>query len=270
VSCAGYEEWKKAKCLEVFTETGAIFSITWDRDDEETRHPLSPGSVARRRHAIYYLFVEVFGAPKKEDWTAPNFHLRLSLPAAVAAAGHHGHVQHPGHQQGGGHHGHGSRQRRARGEEGIRPVGCHQSGARRQVLVEDYIPQAEVVYRVMESGMGLGNTVVVLNQWSRWRTLEPASCGCLQRFVRSSAVMVLEKRETIKAGSKDEGAAWAWARCQFAQQLKRQFCKGARIAAGQEHAPASPPGAPRSHGGLRGPPGIRGGRGGGGGALVRF
>jgi hypothetical protein len=90
VSCAGYEEWKKAKCLEVFTETGAIFSITWDRDDEETRHPLSPGSVARRRHAIYYLFVEVFGAPKKEDWTAPNFHLRLSLPAAVAAAGHHG------------------------------------------------------------------------------------------------------------------------------------------------------------------------------------
>ena len=60
--------------------------------------------------------------------------------------------------------------------------------------------------------MSLGNTVVVLNQWRRSRVLEPISYGCLQRFVSSSEVMVLEKRETIKAGSKDEGAAWAWAR----------------------------------------------------------
>jgi hypothetical protein len=65
---------------------------------------------------------------------------------------------------------------------------------------------------VMESGMGLGRTVVVLNQWRRRRTLEPISYGCLQRFVDSSAIMVLEKWETIKPGSKDEGAMWAWAR----------------------------------------------------------
>jgi hypothetical protein len=59
---------------------------------------------------------------------------------------------------------------------------------------------------VMESGMSLGSTVVVLNQWRQRRALEPISYGCLQRFVHSSAVMVLEKRETIKPGSKDEGA----------------------------------------------------------------
>ena len=34
---SGYEEWMKTKCLEVFTKTGAIVSITWDRDDEGTR-----------------------------------------------------------------------------------------------------------------------------------------------------------------------------------------------------------------------------------------
>jgi len=78
--------------------------------------------------------------------------------------------------------------------------------------------------------MSLGNTVVVLNQWRRRRTLEPISYGCLQRFVRCSAVMVLTKRETIKSGSKDEGTTWALARCQFAQQLKRQFRKGAEDA----------------------------------------
>ena len=52
----------------------------------------------------------------------------------------------------------------------------------------------------MESGMSLGNTVVVPNQWRRSRVLEPINYGCLQRFVSSSEVIVLEKRETIKAG----------------------------------------------------------------------
>ena len=80
--------------------------------------------------------------------------------------------------------------------------------------------------------MSLSSTVVVLNQWRRRMALEPISYGCLQRLVRSSAVIVLEKCETIKSGSKDEGTTWAWARYQFAQQLKRQFRKGARIAAG--------------------------------------
>jgi hypothetical protein len=28
---AGFEEWKKIKSLEVFTNTGAVVSITWDR-----------------------------------------------------------------------------------------------------------------------------------------------------------------------------------------------------------------------------------------------
>jgi hypothetical protein len=28
---AGFEEWKKTKSLEVYTKTGAVASITWDR-----------------------------------------------------------------------------------------------------------------------------------------------------------------------------------------------------------------------------------------------
>ena len=74
------------------------------------------------------------------------------------------------------------------------PSAVTKAGRGAKVLIEDYMPQAEVVYRVMESGMSLGNTVVVLNQWRRRRTLEPISYGCLQRFVRCSAVMVLTKR----------------------------------------------------------------------------
>ena len=66
-SWSGYEEWKETKNLEVCTKTGAVASITWDRDDEGTRDALSPGSAARRRHATHYLFVEAFGAPEEED-----------------------------------------------------------------------------------------------------------------------------------------------------------------------------------------------------------
>ena len=82
-SWSGYEEWKETKNLEVCTKTGAIVSITWDRGDKGTRDALSPGSAARRRHAIHYVFVEVFGAPEEEEWAAPNFHLRLSLPRVI-------------------------------------------------------------------------------------------------------------------------------------------------------------------------------------------
>ena len=91
----------------------------------------------------------------------------------------------------------------------VRPSTAIKAGRGSKVLIEDYTPQAEVVYRVMGSGTGLGSTVVELTQWRRRRALGPASYASLQRFVRSSAAMVLEKRETIKSGSKDEGTTWA-------------------------------------------------------------
>ena len=59
------------------------------------------------------------------------------------------------------------------------PSAAIKSGRGAKVLIEEYTPQAEVVYRVMESGMSLGNTVVVLNQWRRRRALGLISYGCL-------------------------------------------------------------------------------------------
>ena len=114
------------------------------------------------------------------------------------------------------------------------PSGEIKAGRGAKVLIEDYTPQADVVYRTMESGMSLGNTMVVLNQWRRAKKMTPSSIsyGCLQRFVQHSPVIVLEKRETVKAGSADAGTVWAGARWSFAKQVKRQLRKGARIAAG--------------------------------------
>ena len=102
-------------------------------------------------------------------------------------------------------------------------------GRSAKAQIEGYTLPAEVVCRVMESGMSLGNPVAVRNQWRRRKTLKIISYVFLQRFVRSSAVRVLEEREVIQSGSKNEGATWAWARC---SSRSRQLRKGARIAAG--------------------------------------
>ena len=56
--------------------------------------------------------------------------------------------------------------------------------------------------------------MVMVSQWWRAQQMTPPSIsyGCLQRFVKHSPVMVLEKRETVKAGSADAGTVWAGAR----------------------------------------------------------
>jgi hypothetical protein len=228
-SWEGYIEWKQSLSLEVCSRTGAILSITWDRDDAGPRDPLSAGSAKRRKYAIQYLYDEVFGSPKEVEWAAPNFHQRLSLPrilmdmldipnsgkeATITAM----QAMSEAHEAGGEYD----------------PSRAIKAGRGAKVLIEDYTPQAGVVYRTMESGMSLGNAMVVLNQWRRAQKMTPPniSYGCLQRFVKQSPVMVLEKRETVKAGSADAGTVWAGARVGFASQVKRQLRKGARIAAG--------------------------------------
>ena len=133
------------------SKTGAILSITWNRDGEGVRDPLSPGSAKRRKFTVEYLFSEVFGSPKEPEWAAPNFHLRLSLSRiimdmldvpsnskeAVITA---------------------MRAMSKAHEAGVEydPSGEIKAWRGAKVLIEDYTPQADVVYRTMESGMSFG------------------------------------------------------------------------------------------------------------------
>ena len=47
------------------------------------------------------------------------------------------------------------------------PSGGIRAGRGAKVLIEDFTPQADVVYRTIESGMSPGNAIVVVNQWRR-------------------------------------------------------------------------------------------------------
>ena len=106
-------------------------------------------------------------------------------PAPQPAPDHHGHARRPEQHQGGGHHCHAGHEQGPRGGVEYDPSGEIKAGRGAKVLIEDYTPQADVVYRTMESGMSLGNSMVVLNQWRRAKKMTPPniSYGCMQRFV---------------------------------------------------------------------------------------
>ena len=135
---------------------------------EGPRDPLSPGSARRQKIAIECLFTQLFGSPTEAEWAAPNFHLRLGLPRVIM-----GMLDVPSNSKdavitamramGKAHV--------AGGEYG--PSKGIKAGRSTKVLIKDFTPQADVVYRTMESGMSLGNAMVVVNHWRRAQQVKP-------------------------------------------------------------------------------------------------
>ena len=96
-------------------------------------------------------------------------------------------------------------------EEMHDPPGRIKEGPGAKAKVGDPTPQAGVVYQAMESGMSLGSTPVIMNQWRRAH-LGPypgVSYGALQRFAANSTVLMMAKRETRKAGPEEKESAKA-------------------------------------------------------------
>ena len=79
----GWREFKgwKESSLNICTKSGAILSISWNREDENgsSSSSLEPGMSKARKFAIQFFLIEVFGVPEEEDWAPPNFHPTLSL-----------------------------------------------------------------------------------------------------------------------------------------------------------------------------------------------
>ena len=191
-----------------------------------------------RKYAIQYLFIEQFGAPPPEEWedyqSVSNKDQEaarcISLPTVIMRclnipAGSKKSVEKAMHDI---YQAHNSK-------ELYDPSKFIKEGRGRKALIDDLTPQAEVVYRSMESGLSLGNTVILVNQWRRARGMDPLSYGALQFFVKHSTVMVMEKRGTKKSGKEDKTKAWSKARLAFCQQLERQLRKAKRIRGAHAH-----------------------------------
>ena len=227
-----YREWKSTSVV-VDTKTGALISISWELAEEaEPSSRLNEGMSTARKYAIQYLFIEQFGAPPPEEWDDHHRVLNkdqetarcISLPTVIMRmlnipAGSKQSVEKAMHDIFRAHH----------NNELYGPSKSVKEGRGRKPLIDDLTPQAEVVYRTMESGLSLGNTVVLVNQWRRARGMDPLSYGALQYFVKRSSVMEVEKRGTKKSGKEDKTKAWSMARLAFCKQLERQLRKAKRI-----------------------------------------
>ena len=137
---------------------------------EGPRNPLSPGSAKRRKYTIEYLFTEVFGSPTEAELAAPNSNLRLSLPRVIMDM-----LDVPSNSKNAAIKAH-----EAGGKYG--PSRGIKAGRSAKVLIKDFKPQAGVVYRAMESGIGPGSA-----RWwwltsggarSIWRSLASATGAC--------------------------------------------------------------------------------------------
>jgi hypothetical protein len=209
-------------------QSGRIVEVRWidnvESDSSSSSQPSSfTGMSKSRRFAIQFYFIEQFGAPPPDEWD--DFHRNISLVTmimkllGIPRGSYHGVKEcmekiYKEHAQGNGC---------------FDPSEVRKSTGGRKVKIEDFTPQADIVYNSMESGLSLGNTLVLLNEWRRGKSMEYISYHALQRFVAESPVMVLEKRSTQKSGKVDPGSNWAEARLEFTRQLKRQINKATRV-----------------------------------------
>ena len=150
-----------------------------------------------RRYAILYVYTEVYGCAPENKWDDFDDNYGMRLPTIIMK-----HLMIP----------RGSyqavitamREMYAAHENGetYDPSGNMMSRCGAKVKIVELSTQAKQVYRSMEKGMGLGNTLVLLNAWRRRNLLPgPISYGALQRFVAQSPVLKIDKRELRKASA---------------------------------------------------------------------
>ena len=254
-SWASYRDWAEEN-VRVCAKTGSICSlglagIGWDAETESSSSSSSssrkPKLEQSRRHAVRFLYVQDYGRMPEEKWD--NWYGSLSLPGVICrrlniSVNSLAEVK--------------NAMRAIYQEEevdgGIYDTSRKRGGGRTAEII-DFTPQAQAVYRILESGVSVGNAVVLLNGWRRHpsRNLEGVSYSTLRRFIKQSPVIDRRKRETRKDGSNDPDSNWCVARKVIAGQLIRQMRKGARIERGGREYVAAEDGPDRNQADLEVP-----------------
>ena len=229
-SWAGHRKWAEAS-VRICSKTGHISSIElsaagWDTEVESSSsndNNNKPKLEMSRKHAVRFLYVQDYGRMPEEKWA--NWYGRLSLPGVICrrlniSPNSLAEVKSI------------MKEIYAEEEAGNGTYDASRAkGGGRKAEIQDFTPQADVVYNALECGMSVGNSLVLLNGWRRHpqRGLGPISYHALRRFIDNSTAIVRTKRGTTKDGSKDEESDLCVGRTVFSAQLIRQLVKGERI-----------------------------------------
>jgi hypothetical protein len=169
-----------------------------------------------RRTAVRYIFCGVYGMPPREHWQLEGGKTLVSEIAARLSI--------------------------SSGNRGLIVnvmLECLANGAAFEImarlslrgrlhLIEELSPQAGVVYDAVESGQGIQQATVLLNQY-RKELPEPeaaVSWSCVRCFISNSPVIRSHRRQSKKGGNFEKGSPWAQGRLQFASQLVAQIKQG--------------------------------------------
>ena len=214
-----YKEWNAASVTVDVEGTVSIEMGEEKLSEKSASSSLAPGMSKARMYAIQYIYVDHYGTAPEDKWgDFDDFGARLPtliMKHLMIPRGSYASVVstmralYQAHDTG----------------TVYDPAAKIKIGRGAPVKIDEGSPQAQTVYRSMTSGLSLGNTLVILNQWRRVNLPDegPISYGTLQRFVARSHVLVVDKRELRKSGSEDEESGWARSRFEFEKQLLRQM-----------------------------------------------
>ena len=169
-----------------------------------------------RRAAVRYIFCGVYGMPPREEWQLEGGKTLVSEIATRLSI--------------------------SIGNRGLIidvMLECLKHGAEFEIaarlslrgrtnLIEELSTQAEVIYGAVESGQGIQQATVLLNQY-RKALPEPeaaVSWSCVRCFISSSPVIRSHRRQSKKGGNFEKGSPWAQGRWQFAKQFLAQLKQG--------------------------------------------
>ena len=114
----------------------------------------------------------------------------------------------------------------------------------RKALITDESPEAEVIFRALETNISTLNVAVLVNEFRNGQQppRPPVSFSAVERFVLKSPIIDRTRRRTQKTGKTDADSTWAKARVEQCSQFSEQFRLGMLPAGDPElYHPALPP-----------------------------
>jgi hypothetical protein len=150
---------------------------------DKSRFPVTDGLSGARRSGIHYLYDGPLGRPEESGWdcksgTVSIISALLFIPSGSAAAVRKVLTD--------------CQMARLATEKYYTDGGVKELG--RQPVIEEYSPQAYLVYQAKKVGMPIGETTVILNEYLRNHSKPLVSWSSVRRFIASSECMKLGKR----------------------------------------------------------------------------
>jgi hypothetical protein len=168
----------------------------------EANQKLGESMLASRRCTIAFFFEHTYGAPPEEEWGGKGGVLHKIMNRVGVPEGSKYLVRNVFEDV---------TKTRAAGDKYDAQSG--ERGVRREFRIQKRTPEASIIFKSMQAGVGITETVVIVNEFcnEKEQDNDPVSLTAVKNFIRKKAtgVMHMHRRTQKKSGKEDEGTEWA-------------------------------------------------------------